>query len=72
MGNSFLPFPPEDSTMARKYTFTDSRTSKVLFETIQENYISEDEVHKMFKRRTGRDYRLEKGIIDCQIRTVED
>ena len=58
--------------MARKYTFTDSKTGKVLYETTQENHVSEDEVHKLFKSRTGRDYRLEKGIIDCQIRTVED
>ncbi len=58
--------------MARRYTFIDFKTGKTLFETTQPNHVSEDTVNDLFKNKTGRDYRLEKGVIDRRIRTVED
>ena len=54
--------------MARKYTYIDGKTKKHLFETTQPNYVSDNEVHKLFKDQTGRDYLLEKSIIECHIR----
>ena len=58
--------------MARKYTYSDHKTKKVLFETIEPNYVSDDDVNVLFQKATGRDYRLEKARIDREIRTVED
>jgi len=58
--------------MARKYKYTDAKTGRLLFETTQANYVSEEEVNSMFQRKTGRDYRLEKALIDREIRMVKD
>jgi len=56
--------------MARKYTYVDHKTKSILFETEQPNHIGDDDVHKMFKAKTKRDYLLEKSRIDLTIRTV--
>lgn len=58
--------------MARKYKYIDFKTQRTLFETVQPNHVSEDEVNEMFKKKTGRDYRLEKGVIDREIRIVKE
>ena len=58
--------------MARKYTYIDYKTKEVLFETTQPNHVSEDIINAMFKKKTGRDYRLEKAVIDRNIRMVEE
>lgn len=58
--------------MARRYTYIDFKTGETLFETTQANHVSEDTVNELFNKATGRDYRLEKGVIDRRIRTVED
>ena len=58
--------------MARKYTYTDFKTKKVLYEETHPNWMSEDDVNHQFKLATGRDYRLEKAVIEREIRIVED
>ena len=59
--------------MARKYTFTDHRNPmKVLFETTQPNHVSETDVYEMFKKKTGRDFRVEKGVINLEIKMVKE
>ena len=58
--------------MARKYKYTDYRTGRLIFETIQPNYISDVDVDKMVFEHTGRDPRLERAIIEREIRMVKD
>jgi len=58
--------------MARKYTYTDFRTGYVLFETTQPNYVSDEDVDKMVLQKTGRDPRIERGMIERQIRSIAD
>jgi len=58
--------------MPRHYKYIDFKSQRVLFETTQPNHVSEDKVNEMFKRATGRDYRLERGVIDRNIRMVEE
>jgi len=53
--------------MARKYTYIDFKTKKVLYKKTHPNYVSDDDVNKLFLKETGRDYRLEKGVIDRKI-----
>lgn len=58
--------------MARSYKYFDFASHKLLFETVQPNYVSEEDVNKMFKKETGRDYLYEKARIDREIRVVEN
>lgn len=58
--------------MARKYTYTDFKTGRILFETTQPNYVSVDDVDIMVKQKIGRDPRIERGAIEKKIRTVVD
>lgn len=58
--------------MSRKYKYIDFKSGRTLFETTQPNHVSEEEVNKMFKVKTGRDFRLEKGVIDREIRMVKE
>ena len=58
--------------MPRKYKYTDFKTNRVLLETTQENHVSDDEVNAMFKKKTGRDFRLEKAVIQLEIRMVKE
>ncbi len=58
--------------MPRRYRYIDFKSKRVLFETTQPNHVSEDAVNEMFKKATGRDYRLERGVIDRDIRMVEE
>ena len=58
--------------MPRKYKYTDFKTNRVLFETTQENHVSDDEVNAMFKKKTGRDFRLEKAVIQLEIGMVKE
>ena len=59
--------------MPRKYTFTDHRNpSKVLYETTQPNHVSDTEVYDLFKKKTGRDFRVEKALINLEIKMVRE
>lgn len=58
--------------MAKKYTYTDFKTKRIIFETIQPNYVSPEDVDKKVLTKTGRDPRLEKGRIEREIRVVPD
>ena len=56
--------------MDYKYKYTDSKTGKLLFETKQPSHVNDSDVDEMFKNKTGRDYRLEKAIIEKEIRVA--
>lgn len=57
--------------MARKYTYHDSKTGKLLFETVEPNYVSMDDVDKKMAQSTKRDPRLDPFVMR-QIRIVND
>lgn len=58
--------------MARKYKYTDFKTGKVLYEGTHPNYVSDEDVDKIVKEKTGRDPRIERGLIEREIRMVKD
>lgn len=57
--------------MAKKYTYTDEKTGKILFESVEPNYVSMDNVDLKVRDRVGRDPRLDP-FINRQIRVVPD
>jgi hypothetical protein len=58
--------------MARKYRYTDFKTGKVLYEGTHPNYVSDEDVDKIVLKKTGRDPRLERALIDREIRMIGD
>lgn len=58
--------------MAKHYMYKDLRSNRLIFETIQPNYVSIDTVDKMVLADTGHDPRLDPGRIERQIRVVSD
>lgn len=61
-----------EATMARRYKYTDFKTGNVLYDDVHPNYVSDDHVDLLVLKKTGRDPRLEKGLIEREIRTVKD
>lgn len=57
--------------MAKKYTYTNTKTGKVLFETIEPHYVSIEDVDKKMTEATKNDPRLDP-FIERQIRVVPD
>lgn len=57
--------------MAKKYTYTDHKTGKVLYETVEPNHISMDTVDRKVAKAVGRDPRLDP-FVNRQIRVVPD
>lgn len=57
--------------MAKKYTYTDHKTGRVLFETVEPNYVSMDDADKKAAKKTGRDPRLDP-FVNRQIRVVAE
>lgn len=58
--------------MARKYRYTDFKTGKVLYEGTHPNYVSDEDVDKIVLNKTGRDPRLERALIEREIRMIKD
>lgn len=56
--------------MARHFLYTDRKSGRTLFETVQPNYISEKDVDIMVLNKTGRDPRLEYGQIKREIKRI--
>lgn len=56
--------------MAKEYTYTLTKSGKVLYKSVEANYISKETVDAKVKAETGRDPRLERHLIDCTIRVV--
>lgn len=56
--------------MAKEYIYSNIKTGKVLFRSIEPNYVSKETVDQKVKEKTGQDPRLERHIIECTIRVV--
>jgi len=55
--------------MPRKYTYTHSKSGKVLFETVEPNYVSMEDVDKKMTAATKKDPRLDP-FIERTVRVV--
>ena len=58
--------------MAKHYIYTNTRQNRTIFETVQPNYVSIDDVDKMVLDKTGDDPRLNPILIKRSIRMVPD
>lgn len=58
--------------MPKKFTYTNLKTGRVIFESIEANYLSRDEVDQKVKEATGHDPRLLPHLISCEIRIVDE
>jgi hypothetical protein len=56
--------------MAKEYIYTDSKSGRVLFRSIEPNYVSKETVDAKVKEKTGQDPRLERHVIECTIRVI--
>lgn len=57
--------------MSKKFTYTNTKTLKVIFESIEPNYISIEDVDKRVLEKTGKDPRI-LPYIERQIRVIQD
>lgn len=57
--------------MAKLYTYTDHKTGKILFQTVEPNFVSMDDIDRKALEHTGRDPRLDP-FMNRQIRVVSD
>ena len=48
--------------MAKKFIYSDHKTGKILFETVEPNYVSIDDADKKASKKIGRDPRLDRTI----------
>ncbi len=58
--------------MAKHYAYTNTRKNRIVFETVQPNYVSIDDVDKMVLEAIGTDPRLNPALIERAIRMVSD
>ncbi len=56
--------------MAKEFIYTNIKSGKVLFRSIEPNYISKETVDLKMKEKTGQDPRLDRGNIECTIRAI--
>lgn len=57
--------------MAKQYVYTDTKSGKVIFESVEPNYVSIEDVDKKVVSHTGHDPRL-NPFISRQIKVVSD
>lgn len=57
--------------MPKQYTYTDHKTGRVLFESVEPNHVSIDAVDRKVLQATGRDPRLDPMVVR-QIRVVTE
>jgi len=58
--------------MAKQFTYTNTKTGKVIFESTEPNFVSMEDVDKKVLQKTGKDPRLNPHLIERQIRVVND
>jgi len=58
--------------MAKQFTYTNTKTGKVIFESTEPNFVSMEDVDKKVLQHTGKDPRLNPHLIERQIRVVND
>ena len=57
--------------MAKEYTYKNLKDGTIIFSSIEENYVSKEDVDKKVLKETGHDPRISKHIIECAIRTLD-
>lgn len=55
----------------KEFTYKNIQTGKQIYQSVEENYISKEDVDKKVLNKTGQDPRLTKHIIECAIRTLD-
>lgn len=58
--------------MAKEFVYINIKSRKVLYRSIEPNYVSKETVDLKMKEKTGQDPRLERHTIECTIRIVND
>lgn len=58
--------------MAKKFVYTNAKNGRVLYQTVEPNYVSRDNVDIKMKQKTGTDPRLNPHLVNCQITVVKD
>lgn len=58
--------------MAKQFTYTNTKTGKVIFESTEPNFVSIADVDMKVLKATGKDPRLNPILIERQIRVVKD
>jgi hypothetical protein len=58
--------------MSKQFTYTNTKTGKVIFESTEPNFVSIEDVDKKVLQTTGKDPRLNPHLIERQIRVVND
>jgi hypothetical protein len=58
--------------MAKEYVYTLSKTGKVIYKSVEANYVSKEDVDKKVLKETGQDPRLSRHVIECTIRMVKE
>ena len=58
--------------MAKLFTYTNTKTGRVIFESKEPNYVSPEDIDKKVLAETSIDPRLQPHIIQRQIRMVTD
>lgn len=56
--------------MAKEYIYTNTKSGKVIFRSIEANYVSKEVVDQKVREKTGHDPRIERHLIECTIRVV--
>jgi len=58
--------------MAKHYIYKNTKTGRIIFETVQPNHVSSTAVDKMVLNDTGQDPRLNPALINLSISVVPD
>jgi hypothetical protein len=58
--------------MAKEYTYTLMSSGKVIYHTVEQNYVSREVVDARVQAETGFDPRLERHLIACSIKMVNE
>lgn len=58
--------------MSKEFVYTLTKTGKLIYRTVEANYVSREIVDKKVKLQTGYDPRIDKHLIACTIRVVDE
>lgn len=55
----------------KEFIYTNTKSGRVLFSSIEPNYVSKETVDQKVKEAIGQDPRLDRQNITCTIRVIE-
>ena len=58
--------------MAKRFVYRNTKTGKVIYESVEPNYVTKESMDKEVLAETGVDPRFRRDIIECQIRVEKD